>query len=45
MAWKAKLVSETTSIELHYTVKICVLQLNGILLLNRVSIEIYCNEY
>ena len=34
MAWKTKLVSETTCIELHYTVKICVLQLNGILFLN-----------
>ena len=45
MAWKTKLVSETTYIELHYTVKICVLQLNGILFLNSVSTEIYCNEY
>ena len=35
MAWKTKLVSETTYIELHYTIKMCVLQLNGILLLNR----------
>ena len=34
MAWKTKLVSETTYIELHYAVKICVIQLNGILLLN-----------
>ena len=41
MAWKTKLVSETTYIELHYTIKMCVLQLNGILLLNRSVFKIY----